>query len=532
MKGITMELKDISDSREIMESREAPGIRYFIYILSLLIVLAIVFSCFFEIDNYTRINGEIKTQISSSTITAGMSGRISSVEVEEGQMVTKGDTLFFMDSEYSESQKKLIDEKITEYTEELDNLKKLKESILQDKNLFDISEDYYFRYEQYLNSVKLSENEVERVLKSEDASEDEKKAAQESNTDSINQKKQLIAEYKCISDCIANDYEYAGNSASSVALLSEFYSQYDKLKNISEQQRQSYEKIKQLYEETQNTEIYNNGLYTQTNNQETAVPSQTELSVTQNDVETAEKAYMIALSDEDQLKSKWISEMSGNIDSLNQEIKSMEKSSNIASKDYGTRDILHEYREISSDKIKNESVISLNSEISSLDDKLESCNAQLLEINEAIKNNEIKAEFDGKVTLVNKFNKGDTIQAGQQLCTLIPDENILKAILYIPENKISKIIQGQRTEYVFDALPYNQYGKITGEIISVSADSVINEQTGMKYYLAEASMSAFSLENRKGENREIKNGMLTEAKVISGSEKVIFWLLRKINLTD
>lgn len=532
MKGITIDLKDISDSREIMESREAPGIRYFIYILSFLIVLAVVFSCLFEIDDYTRINGEIRTYSSSSVITAGISGRISSVEVEEGQTVRKGDTLFYMDSEYSESQKKIIDDKIAEYTEELENVKKLKDSILQDKNLFDISEDYYFRYEQYLNSVKLSENEVERALKSEDASADEKKAAQENYSDSIAQKKQLIAEYNCISDCIANNHEYAGKSPSSVALLSEFYSQYEKLKNISEQQKLSYEKIKELYEENRNPGNYKEGLYAEVENTESAVFSQNEFNVTQNDIENAEKAYKMALSDEEQLKNKWITEMSEKTDALNQEIKSLEKSSNAVSKDHGTRDILGEYREISADKIKNESVISLNSEIASLNDKLESCKSQLLEINESIRNNEIKAEFDGKVTLVSQYNGGDIVQAGQQLCTLLPDENRLKANLYIPENQISKISTGQKTEYVFDALPYNQYGKITGEILSVSADSVVNEQTGMKYYLAEANLSDYSLENSKGEKREIRNGMLTEAKVISGSEKVIFWLLRKINLRD
>lgn len=33
MKGIVIDLKDITDSREVMESKESPGIRWFIYIL-------------------------------------------------------------------------------------------------------------------------------------------------------------------------------------------------------------------------------------------------------------------------------------------------------------------------------------------------------------------------------------------------------------------------------------------------------------------------------------------------------------------
>ena len=191
-----------------------------------------------------------------------------------------------------------------------------------------------------------------------------------------------------------------------------------------------------------------------------------------------------------------------------------------------------EYKEAVMEKLKNETIISLNSEIDSLNEKLDTYRSQLLEINETIKNTEIKAEFNGTVTLVSDMNQGDIIQGGQSLCTLLPDDDRLKANLFIPENEISKICPGQKTEYVFDALPYNEYGKITGKIVSVSADSIVNEQTGMKYYIAQADLSAFCLENSKGDKREIKNGMLTEAKVISGSEKVIHWLLRKINLTD
>ena len=41
-----------------------------------------------------------------------------------------------------------------------------------------------------------------------------------------------------------------------------------------------------------------------------------------------------------------------------------------------------------------------------------------------------------------------------------------------------------------------------------------------------------SLENGKGEVREIKNGMLVQGKVISNSKKTIVWLLEKMNLKD
>ena len=70
MKEIILDIKDITDSREVMESKEAPKIRWFIYILSIAVAAAVIFACFFEVDEYTKITGEIRTQKASSTVTS------------------------------------------------------------------------------------------------------------------------------------------------------------------------------------------------------------------------------------------------------------------------------------------------------------------------------------------------------------------------------------------------------------------------------------------------------------------------------
>ena len=524
MKRIVLDLKDISEIREIMESRESPGIRYFIYILSLLILLSVLFSCFFEIDEYTRIPGEIKTYSASSQVISGTTCKLSHVSVTEGQQVKKGDTLFVIDSDYSAEQKKIIDKKIEDCSSELQNTEKLKESVIQGKNLFDntdYDEDYYYRYEQYVNSARLSESEISRSQKTDEVSEIEKEASLKNAQDSLSQKKQLLAEYICVRECIEYDYEYAGNSPVSISLISDFRNQYQKSCLNADQLKTAYENIRCLYENSQN-----NTSESEDNEMNEENP------VTASDVDNAKFAYENALVDSENVKNSYISDINVKIESLNAEIKSLENNRNALEKAAESGNDFDEYKEAVMEKLKNETIISLNSEIDSLNEKLDTYRSQLLEINETIKNTEIKAEFNGTVTLVSDLNQGDIIQGGQSLCTLLPDDDRLKANLFIPENEISKICPGQKTEYVFDALPYNEYGKITGEIVSVSADSIVNEQTGMKYYIAQADLSAFCLENSKGDKREIKNGMLTEAKVISGSEKVIHWLLRKINLTD
>ena len=174
----------------------------------------------------------------------------------------------------------------------------------------------------------------------------------------------------------------------------------------------------------------------------------------------------------------------------------------------------------------------MNSEIDALWNSITSLESQIADVNETIKNAEIRASVAGTVTLIHELSIGDIVQAGGSLCSIIPNGDGLKVTLYIPESEIAKIAVGQKTEYIIDAIPYDEYGKITGEILSVSADSIASESFGTKYYVAQASMSDYSLTNKDGLIREVKIGMLFEAKSISGSKSVMTWLLEKLNFIE
>ena len=118
MKGIVIDLKDISDSREMMESEESPKIRWFIYILLAVIITAVAFACIFRIDEYTKVTGEVKTQNTASSVLSVNSCKLKEILVSEGQTVKAGDVLFMLDSEYAESQKKILEELKEKYSDD------------------------------------------------------------------------------------------------------------------------------------------------------------------------------------------------------------------------------------------------------------------------------------------------------------------------------------------------------------------------------------------------------------------------------
>ena len=630
MQGIVLDIKDITDSREVMESKEPPKIRWFIYFILIIIAAAIIFACCFNIDEYTKVSGEIKTLNASSSIMSSSNCKLKDILVSEGQSVRKGDVLFILDADYAKEQKGILERKLESYESDLSNTKLLKKSIEENKNLFknDSSDSkYYYRYEQYKNGVLLSAQEIDNSQLNSSLTAEEKQNNLKTAKDDIADKKNQLSEYKTLLSCVENGTEYRGKSELVSASYNEYYTNYKKSMLLCNQYKSSYENLLSKYDSQLSWEVVTpqqietgkqeydtaysamttyqaaylsdirsqillieNQLISDKGNKELqkALNSYTELKnsveqglnfmsddidlknsydnyisgfsvladdyntktseynelysrysqqnnstkVTEVNVNEAKCAYESAQLDVDVIKNTFISQLQSTINTLEGDVKTLEnnqKSLELSLK--GVED-LDKYEELSEEKLKNEAVITVNTELDNINENILSIESQLAEVNETIRNSEVKASYDGTVTLVDEMNEGDIVQAGNPLCSIIPNDDELKVLLYIPENEVSKIKVGQKTEYIFDAIPYNEYGKITGEITSISADSVLNESAGTKFYIAQANLSAHSLKNTDGNVREVKTGMMVEAKTISGSKKAIVWLLEKVNLMD
>lgn len=627
MKGIVLDLKDITDSREVMESKESPKIRWFIYIIVAVIIIAIVFSCFFDVDEYSRVTGEIKTSNAVSSVTSLSGGKLKEILVVEGQSVVSGDVLFVLDSDYAQEQKSALEEELLNYQDTKTNTELLKKCIEDDTNYFeDTDSEYYYRYEQYKNSVLLNTQEIESTKQSNNQTLEENERNLETIKDNIEDINLEISEYNVLLKCIKNDTEYMGNDEIVSATYDEYATSYEKYKLIVDQYQSVYEELSNQYDNQSDEEIVTssqvetakqeadlaysnltslqsdylqeicsqistveNQLLTDSENvdlqyalaelenlkncieqgyefvsdnatlQESynqyvanlnvlldtyndknstyqdlynTYVDQSSNIISESDVSDAKYAYDAAVLDLTALKNSYVSQILSNISSLESELETLKDNQVSIEEAIENTTSLDEYEQLSNDNLKNEAIITLNSELDSIDENIASIELQIIEVNETIDNAEIVATLDGTVTLVEELCVGDIVQAGSSLCSVVPNDEDLKVTLYIPEDEISKIEIGQTVEYVLDAIPYTEYGEITGEIYSISADSIIDESTGEKYYIAQANLSTYSLSNKDGDTREVKNGMLVEAKTIYGSKKAIVWLLEKINLID
>ena len=177
-------------------------------------------------------------------------------------------------------------------------------------------------------------------------------------------------------------------------------------------------------------------------------------------------------------------------------------------------------------------------EIKSIEDRIEDARDSIKQLNtnikstvEQINEGSIVAEQDGTVNLIKKIGKGDIVDSGAELATIIPTgENKYKVILYIHNSDIAGIKIGNTIKYNLLALPASKYGSVSGKIERISKDTIVREGAYSGYYAVEGTIESLRLKDRKGNIGEVTIGMEMEAKIVTEKKTILRHILEKIDL--
>lgn len=91
----------------------------------------------------------------------------------------------------------------------------------------------------------------------------------------------------------------------------------------------------------------------------------------------------------------------------------------------------------------------------------------------------------GKVSLVSFVQENQNMKVGEIVCFVGPEATMQYLQMYIPEQNMGKVRIGQKVLISFPAYPYQEYGKLSGEINYISN---IKLDSG---YLARVSIKSF-----------------------------------------
>ncbi|URN95548.1 MAG: HlyD family efflux transporter periplasmic adaptor subunit [Candidatus Pristimantibacillus lignocellulolyticus] len=552
MKAIIRNLSDMSDSRELLEARTSPAITSFLVILLVLIGSVITWSFFGQIDETAKAQGVVRPNEKVSTIQSSTLGQIEDIFVSEGMYVEEGDSLIVLQQEEYVTELNYRLEELEQQKQELVLLERYMQSIEIDQNLFQSNieeESYYYKLVEQFNleyqQLELDYMTADQQIKSTKTELEQSQSSIdlniEANKTNMETTKQELS--KAITQ-LTEDIKQEKNLKLSIQSGKNKISSTDELRTAQYEQYST--QLKQLQVDLTNAK----------NTYETSLKlgdrfiSQVEL---EQQLGVYEKATLqVTMLEKEALLSTEsnITSYETKLEELNLEYSKLIQPNGSLQLEIASLDLKKEQLNIQEQELKQKTELTETAEVTSLqkyrldrvviiqasiDDKqsnIESIQENIQKIEQELENKTMKSPVSGTVNIVKELNKGDVIQPGEPLLTILPtDETMYKASIAVTNQEIGKIAIGDQVKLNFDAFPKQSYGSLVGEVTSIGSDAVV-QQDGLRYYIIEAAIANEPLVNQKGEQGEIRVGMTAEAYIVTNSQKIIYYILEKINLKE
>jgi len=150
---------------------------------------------------------------------------------------------------------------------------------------------------------------------------------------------------------------------------------------------------------------------------------------------------------------------------------------------------------------------------------------------------ELRSPDDGIVKELATHTPGAVVQPGTVLFTVVPQDEPLRAEIWVPNDDVGFVHQGQRVKVKVTAFPFQKYGMVEGKVAHVSADaSSFSAKSGesggdaardTSRYKALVELSGQTLE-RDGVQHRLSAGMQVNAEIKLGERTVLDYILSPV----
>jgi len=141
---------------------------------------------------------------------------------------------------------------------------------------------------------------------------------------------------------------------------------------------------------------------------------------------------------------------------------------------------------------------------------------------------DIRSPVDGIVNTLDINTIGAYVQPGSVVAGVVPTADTLLVEARISPRDVAFVRRGQAAMVKVTAYDFSIFGGLDGEVSNVSADSLVDQNSGETYYQVYVATPTAELE-RDGRKLPIMPGMVTSVEIITGEKTVLDYLLKPIN---
>ncbi|WP_371918473.1 HlyD family type I secretion periplasmic adaptor subunit [Pseudomonas sp. FW300-N1A1] len=143
-----------------------------------------------------------------------------------------------------------------------------------------------------------------------------------------------------------------------------------------------------------------------------------------------------------------------------------------------------------------------------------------------LQHSEIIAPADGIAVNLGVHTEGAVVRPGDTLLEIVPQGTRLEVEGHLPVNLIDKVGSQLPVDILFTAFNQSKTPRVPGEVSLISADQMIDEKTGVPYYVLRSSVSDMAMEKLNG--LVIKPGMPAEMFVRTGERSLLNYLFKPL----
>lgn len=141
---------------------------------------------------------------------------------------------------------------------------------------------------------------------------------------------------------------------------------------------------------------------------------------------------------------------------------------------------------------------------------------------------DIRSPVDGVVNVLAVNTIGSFVQPGSLIAEVVPTSEELLVEARITPRDIAFIRTGQPALVKITAYDFSIYGGLEAQVSTVTADSVLDKDTGEAFFQVIVKTNKSFLENG-GRRYEITPGLISSVDIITGRKTILHYLLKPIS---
>ncbi len=166
-------------------------------------------------------------------------------------------------------------------------------------------------------------------------------------------------------------------------------------------------------------------------------------------------------------------------------------------------------------------------ELSAVQERLFEALEQARGLEDRVRRTAVRAPATGRVVGLDVHTVGGVLAPGERLMDIVPQDEPLVIDARVLPQDIDRVFAGLEAQVRFTAFNFRTTPTVTGRVMTLSADSLTDPQTGMSYFLARVEVS--DSERQKLGEVVLLPGMPAEVMIITGERTLLDYIMRPLS---